>query len=73
MLNCHHEPIQFYMPKPVIADRWEIIIDTNDPALEPKTRYSEPGSPVELVPLSLVVARDAKPASVTRLLSPERQ
>ncbi len=73
MLNCHHEPIQFYMPKPATADKWEIIIDTNDPKLEPKTRYAEPGEPVELVPLSLAVARDAKPLSVTRLLSPERQ
>ena len=73
MLNCHHEPIQFYMPKPLTADNWEIIIDTNDPALEPKTRYCEPGSPVELVPLSLVVARDEKPVTVTRLLSADRQ
>ena len=73
MLNCHHEPIQFFMPQPVIADKWEIIIDTNDPALEPKMRYCEPGSPVELVPLSLVEARDAKPASVSRLLNPEGQ
>jgi glycogen operon protein len=73
MLNCHHEPIQFYLPKPPTSEKWEIIVDTNDPALEPKTRYSEPGTAVELVPLSLAVAREAKPPSVTRLLSSERQ
>ena len=69
MLNCHHEPIQFYMPKPPTSEKWDLVVDTNDPALEPKTRCYEPGSPVELVPLSLVVAREAKPATVTRLLS----
>jgi len=73
MLNCHHEPIQFYVPKPVTSDKWEIIIDTNEPTLQSKTRYSEPGAAVELVPLSLVVAREAKPVSVTHSLSQERQ
>ena len=73
MLNCHHEPIQFYMPKPPTAEKWEIIIDTNDPTLEPKTRYSEPGTPVELVPLSLAVARETKPATITHLLAADRQ
>src|SRR5580704_11128969 len=73
MLNCHHEPIQFYVPKPPTAEKWEIIIDTNDPKLEAGTRYSELGAFVDLVPLSMAVAREAKPPSVTALLSAERQ
>ncbi len=31
MLNCHHEPIQFFVPKPPGAEKWEIVIDTNNP------------------------------------------
>ncbi len=34
MLNCHHEPIKFYVPKPPGAEKWEVVIDTNKPALE---------------------------------------
>jgi glycogen operon protein len=73
MLNCHHEPIQFYLPQPPGTEKWEIVIDTNDPGLEAESRFSEPGSAVELVPLSLVVCRESKPPSVSRLLTPERQ
>jgi isoamylase len=73
MLNCHHEPIQFYLPKPPGADRWEAVIDTNNPALDVDTHFSEPGTAVELVPLSLIVCREPKPPSVLQLLTPERQ
>jgi isoamylase len=73
MLNCHHESIQFYVPKPPDAEKWEIITDTNNPELECDTRFSEPGSAIELVPLSLVVCREPKPPSVSRLLTAERQ
>jgi isoamylase len=73
MLNCHHEPINFFVPKPPAADKWEIVIDTNDPGLECDTRFAEQGAAVDLVPLSLVVCREPKPPSVSRLLTPERQ
>jgi isoamylase len=73
MLNCHHEAIQFYLPKPPAADKWEAIIDTNNPALDVDTRFSEPGTAVELVPLSLIVYREPKLPSVLQLLTPERQ
>ncbi len=73
MLNCHHEPIQFFVPKPPDAEKWEIVIDTNDPALDADTRFTEPGAAVELVPLSLVVCREPKAPSVSRLLTAERQ
>ena len=73
LLNCHHEPIQFFVPKPPAMEKWEIVIDTNDPGLDPDSRFSEPGTVIDLVPLSLVVCREPKPPSVTRLLTPERQ
>jgi isoamylase len=73
MLNCHHEPIQFFAPKPPRSEKWEIVIDTNDPALSVNTRYTEPGAAVELVPLSLVVCREPTAPSVSRLLSVERK
>ena len=71
MLNCHHEPIQFFLPQPPDAEKWEIIVDTNDPELAAETRYSEPGSSIDLVPLSLVLAREAKPSSITSRLNGE--
>jgi len=73
MLNCHHEPIQFFVPKPPDADKWEILIDTNDPALEPCSRFSEPGTAIDLVPLSLVVCRVPEQPPVSRLLTTDRQ
>jgi isoamylase len=69
MLNCHHEAIQFFVPKPVTTDAWEIIVDTNDPDLEPCKRFCKPGESVELTPLSLVVARETKPLPVSGMLS----
>jgi isoamylase len=73
LLNCHHEPIKFFVPKPPGVEKWEIVIDTNDPELECDTRFSEGGTAVDLVPLSLVVCREPKPPSVSRLLTTERQ
>ena len=64
MLNCHHEPIQFFVPTPISTDAWEIIVDTNDPDLEAmQAVLCEPGESVELTPLSLVVARETKPGA----------
>ena len=73
MLNCHHEPIQFYAPQPPDSDKWEIVIDTNDPGLAANSRFTEPREAVELVPLSLVVCREPTPPSVSRLLTADRQ
>ncbi|MGA2880665.1 MAG: glycogen debranching protein GlgX [Bryobacteraceae bacterium] len=73
LLNCHHEAIKFFVPKPPGSEKWEIVIDTNDPALEADSRFSEPGTAIELVPLSLVVCREPTAPSVTRLLTSDRQ
>jgi len=74
LLNCHHEPIQFFVPKPPEAEKWEIVLDTNDPTLEANARFSDPGQAIDLAPLSLVVCREIpKQPSVARLLTVERQ
>jgi isoamylase len=74
LLNCHHEPIQFFVPKPPEAEKWEIVLDTNDPTLEANARFSDPGKAIDLAPLSLVVCREIpKQPSVARLLTVEHQ
>jgi glycogen operon protein len=73
MLNCHHEPIQFFVPKPHSCDRWEVLIDTNDPALDANCRFAENGTAIELAPLSLVVCRVPDQPPVSRLLTTDRQ
>ena len=64
MLNCHHEPIEFFVPKPATVEAWEIIVDTNDPALGVGSRSCAFGDSIELTPLSLVVAREPRPGAV---------
>ncbi len=71
MLNCHHEPIQFFPPPPPASERWEVIVDTNDPELTVETRYCEGGASIELVPLSLVLARGTRQPSLTSRLDGE--
>jgi glycogen operon protein len=73
MLNCHHEAIQFFVPKPPESEAWEVVIDTNDPKLSAASRFTEPDKPIELVPLSLVVCREPTPPAVSRLLTRENQ
>ena len=73
LLNCHHEPIQFFVPTPPGSEKWEILIDTNDPALAADSRFTEPGAAIELVPLSLVVCREPTAPTVSSLLTAERQ
>ena len=73
MLNCHHEPIQFYVPKGPTNERWEIIVDTNEPDLQPDTRFVEQGQAAEIVPLSFVLAREAKRPTLTDIISPDRR
>jgi isoamylase len=55
LLNCHHEPIQFFLPKPFLEGKWEVILDTNNPDMTIKSESSAPGEYVELLPLTLVV------------------
>jgi isoamylase len=55
MLNCHHEPIQFYMPKAPNGTSWSVVIDTNQPGLKAGERTINPGEPMELVRNSLML------------------
>ncbi|MBV9771124.1 MAG: glycogen debranching enzyme GlgX, partial [Bryobacterales bacterium] len=74
LLNCHLEPIKFFVPPAPAGEKWEIIVDTNDPTLEVNTRFAEDGGAIDLVPLSLVVCREPRqPPSVSRLLIADRQ
>jgi isoamylase len=69
MLNCHHEPMCFYLPEPSSAEEWEVIIDTNEPRLKSGQRIIKRGQPVELAPISLALAREARPQKLTSLLA----
>jgi glycogen operon protein len=73
LLNCHHEPIKFFGPKPPSAEKWEIIVDTVEPKLEAGARCLESGAAIDLAPLSLVVCREPRPLTVATLLGVERQ
>ena len=72
MLNCHHEPIKFFVPKPASEQGWEIIVDTNNPDLAINSRFCALGDSIELTPLSLVVARGARPRTIAGNLNEER-
>ena len=56
MLNCHHEPIKFYLPKLNGNPEWDVIVDTNRPGLQPGDHRFNSGDPLELERISLVVA-----------------
>jgi hypothetical protein len=56
LLNCHHEPIQFFAPKAADVDSWHVLIDTNEPDLADGSRALDSETPYNLMPLSLVLA-----------------
>ena len=60
MLNCHHEPIEFYVPATSNGSKWEVLVDTHEPDGAPGERFKRPGEAIELVPLSFVLAREVQ-------------
>jgi glycogen operon protein len=66
MLNCHHEPIQFYLPAASASGRWQIIIDTANPT-QNEPIVVEPNQPVDVRPLSMVVACDPLESSSEKI------
>ena len=74
MLNCHHEPIKFFVPKPPgcrqMGDRYRYQRSGAGVSI---LASQNTGAAVDLVPLSLVVCREPKPPSVSHLLTAERQ
>jgi glycogen operon protein len=67
MLNCHHEPIQFYVPAGPQGSPWEVVIDTNRPDLPVGSHVLNAGEPIELVRQSLVMIREQRPVPVARV------
>ncbi len=57
LLNAHHEPVPFTLPAQTPGDRWEVLVDTNAPELEPGARAVAGGAPLELAPRSLMLLR----------------
>ncbi len=65
MLNCHHEPIQFFVPALSNGNKWEIVIDTNEPELAAGSKSAAAGDHIDLVALSFILAREVKPETGT--------
>jgi glycogen operon protein len=61
MLNCHHEPIKFYLPPAPNGDSWEVVVDTNAPGLDALERKVKGGEPLELVRQSLILVCESRP------------
>jgi isoamylase len=66
LLNCHHEPIQFFAPKSTEIEAWHVLVDTNESDLPEKNRILNSDAPYNLTPLSLVLACTAKVPSEAR-------
>ena len=64
MLNCHDEPIKFFMPAGPQEASWEVVVDTNRPDLDLHAETVAIGDPIELVPHGLVLVRELGPKSV---------
>jgi len=58
LLNCHHERIDFYAPAGPKGGSWKIMIDTNEPELQPGSITLSQGGFVRLVRQSLMLLRE---------------
>jgi isoamylase len=58
LLNCHHERIDFFAPAGPKGGSWTIVIDTNEPDLEPGSITLNQGGFVRLVCQSLMLLRE---------------
>ncbi|MGA2596160.1 MAG: glycogen debranching protein GlgX [Bryobacteraceae bacterium] len=66
MLNCHHEPIKFYLPQSPKSTDWEVVIDTNDPE-QTFDRVLPAGKSIELARQTLILMRETRPEPVRSL------
>ncbi len=62
LFSAHHEPIEFLLPTGPYGERWEVLLDTADPAVPEASRAFKAGDAVPLENRSLVVLRLGKPA-----------
>jgi glycogen operon protein len=58
LLNPHHEPIRFYMPR-VPGTAWEVMLDSGDPTRDDKPIIT-PGEFHELIPRSTALLRELR-------------
>jgi isoamylase len=56
MLNPHHEPIKFYLPRSNGIVKWELVMDSSTPELLVATQV-EPGQPYDLIAYSAALMR----------------
>jgi len=65
LLNCHHEPIDFYLPPAPTNSKWEVVLYTDKPAAEPGKVGVGRGKRLPLVRQSLALLRAARPDAMT--------
>jgi glycogen operon protein len=65
LLNCHHEPIEFFLPPAPKRSKWEVIVYTDKPDAEPYTVPVKKGKPISLIRQSLALLRAARPDAVS--------
>ena len=67
IVNCHHDPIDFYLPHPPNEGEWEVLVDTKQEAdPEAETDQMRPGGkPLTVSDLSLILLREVKPQPLT--------
>jgi len=58
LLNCHHQHVDFHLPPPPNGGTWNMVIDTNEPDLEPGSVRPANGGFLRLVRQSLVLLRE---------------
>ena len=57
LVNCHHEHIDFYVP----PGSWTVMVDTNEPEMDPGSVTIGENAPVRLVRQSLMLLREDMP------------
>ena len=65
LLNCHHEPIRFFLPESPRNRSWVKVIDTSDPAAPGFPGLIAAGDPLELARQCLVLLREERPLPVS--------
>jgi isoamylase len=58
LLNCHHEHIDFHVPAGPAGGGWSVVIDTNEPEMDPESVAVSAGTPLRLVRQSLMLLRE---------------
>jgi isoamylase len=64
LLNCHHEPIDFYLPPAPKQSKWELILYTDKPDAEPGSVSIRTGEPFPLIRQSLALLCAPRPDAV---------